>query len=144
MVVVMIATRTAIRLKFGPLPNNFKVGPLAWDFAKSWSSTLTLAGATVTAALALSALPELTRNASKNGYPITALLIALVVVVAPLSFVIFGRGNVMEDEETKKESVVYTGGLFAFLSCTLTLFAGLAQLLVLFLLGDELFRDYGV
>jgi hypothetical protein len=142
---VMIVTRGKIFLKFGSLPDNFKIGPPAWEFAKSWSSTLTLAGATVTAALALSVLPELTRNASKNGYSIIAFLIGVVVAVAPISFVIFRHGEVVPDEATKKGSVLYTGGLFAFfVSCNLSLFAGLAQLLVLFLLGDELFRDYGV
>lgn len=141
----MGATRVAVRKKLGRLPEDFEVGPPAWEFAKSWSSTLTLAGATVTAALALSAVPELTRNASKSGYSLLALLIALMVVVAPLSFVIFRRGNVVQDEETKKEDVLYSGGMPLFLlSCTLALFAGLAQLLVLFLLGDELFRDYTV
>ncbi len=101
--------------------------------------------ATVTAALALSALPELTRNGSKNGYSIMAFLIALVVVIAPLSFAIWRRGTIVQDDQTKQETVVYSGKLrFFFLSCFLTLFAGLAQLLVLFLLGDELFRDYNV
>jgi hypothetical protein len=136
---------TVARGKVGTLPEGFKVGGPAWEFAKSWSTTLTLAGAAVTAALSLSALPELTKNASKNGYAIMALLIALLVVVAPLSFVICRRGDIMPDDENKKETVAYTGGLFAFfVSCTLTLFAGLAQLLILFLLGDELFRNYGV
>jgi hypothetical protein len=144
-VAVTIVARVRVRLKVGRLPKGFKLGEPAWEFAKSWSTTLTLAGATVTAALSLSALPELTQNASKSGYAIIALLIALLVVVAPLSFVIFRCGHVKVDEQTKKESVVYTGGLKAFfLSCTLTLFAGLAQLLVLFLLGNELFRDYRV
>jgi hypothetical protein len=129
----------------GTLADDFEVGGPAWEFAKSWSTTLTLAGAAVTAALSLSALPELTKNASKNGYAIMALLIALLVVVAPLCFVIFRRGDIMPDDENKKETVAYTGGVFAFfVSCNLTLFAGLGQLLILFLLGDELFRDYGV
>lgn len=141
---VMIATRIAVYLKLGLLPKGFKVGGPAWEFTKSWSSTLTFAGATVTAALALGALPELTKNASRNGYAIMALWIALIVVIAPLSFVILRNGSIVKDKKTEEEGVEYTGGILAFFSsCALTLFSGLAQLLVLFLLGDELFRGYG-
>ena len=121
-----------------------RFGMPAWEFAKSWSATLTLAGATVTAALALGALPELTKNASKGGYAILALFIATVVVFAPFVFVVFRWGSIAKDEQTKKQSVVYAGGVAPFLwYCALTLFAGLAQLLVLFLVGDEIFRGYG-
>jgi hypothetical protein len=141
----MILVRIVVWLMVGKLSGEFEVGMPAWDFAKSWSANLTLAGAIVTGALALGALPESTRHASKAGYGILALFIAMVVVVAPLVFVVFRWGSVEKDEQTKKPGVVYGGGLFAFLSsCALTLFAGLAQLVILFLLGDEMFRDYGV
>jgi hypothetical protein len=120
---------------------NFTLGSPAWDFAKSWFSTTTLVGAIISTALALSALPELTKYASKSGYSVLALLISLVVIVAPFIFVVFSKGEVKKDETGKKYSVEYEGPLWAFVvSCAITLFAGLAQLVVLCLLLHEVFQ----
>lgn len=117
------------------------LGPPAWEFAKSWTSTLTLAGALVTAALALSALPESTQHASKAGYAMLTLAISLVVVVAPFVFNLFMVGSI-EPGTSGENSVAYRGWLVVlFISCAV--FAGLAQLAVLYLLLDEVFRGYG-
>lgn len=121
----------------------FQLGTPAWDFAKSWTSTTTLVGAIISTALALGALPELTKYASKSGYAILALLTSLVVVVAPFIFTVFRTGHVEKDSKTGVYSVVYQGCLWALLiSCAMTLFAGLAQLVVFFLLLHEIFQGY--
>jgi prepilin-type processing-associated H-X9-DG protein len=105
----------------------FRMGTPAWDFAKSWTSTTTLVGAIVSTALALGALPELTKYASKSGYAVLSLLTSLVVVIAPFVFTVFRTGEVEKDTKTGTYSVVYQGWLWALLvSCAMTLFAGLA------------------
>jgi len=120
---------------------NFKLGSPAWDFTKSWTSTTTLVGAIISTALTLSALPELPKYASKSGYSALALLISLVVIIAPFVFTAVRTGEIQEDGKTY--SVVYQGCLWAFLpSCAITLFAGLAQLVVLYFLLSEIFEGY--
>jgi hypothetical protein len=69
-------------------------------------------------------------------------MISFVVIIAPFVFIFFRWGEIKEDKETKKV-VYYEGYLVPFLvSCAITLFAGLAQLVILFLLLDEAFREY--
>lgn len=121
----------------------FMLGSPAWDFTKSWTSTTTLVGGILSTALTLSALPDLTRYASKAGYSALALLISLAVVVAPFVYVALRAGCIEKDAAAKTYTVVYRGCLWAFLlSCALTLFAGLAQLSVLSVLLHEVFRGY--
>jgi uncharacterized membrane protein YciS (DUF1049 family) len=117
---------------------NFKLGPPSWDFAKSWTSNTTLVGAIISTALTLSALPELTKYASKSGYSTLALLNSLAVIIAPFVFIAFRRGKI-----GKEDAVLYQGCLWAFLlSCAITLFAALAQLVVLFLLLAEVLQEW--
>jgi hypothetical protein len=119
---------------------NFKLGSPAWEFAKSWASTTTLVSGIIATALALSALPELTKYASKSGYSLLALLISLIVIVAPFLFIVFRTGDINKEKEPF--FVEYHGPLWAFLlSSAMTLFAGLAQLAVLFLLLHEVFQE---
>jgi hypothetical protein len=125
-------------------PLLYELGAPAWDFAKSWTSTTTLVGGVISTALALGALPELTKYASKSGYAILALLASLVAVVAPFVFTVFRTGTVERDPKTGVYSVVYQGWLGpCLLSCAMTLFAGLMQLVVFFLLLHEVFQGYG-
>ena len=120
----------------------FQLGNPAWDFAKSWTSTTTLVGGIISTALALSALPELTKYASKSGYSVLALLISLVVIVAPFIFSASMVGKVHREKQGKY-SVEYKGRLWIFtISCAVTLFAGLAQLFVFFFLLHEIFHGY--
>lgn len=124
-------------------PLLYKLGTPAWDFAKSWTSTTTLVGGIISTALALGALPELTKYASKSGYAILALMASLVAVVAPFVFTVFRTGTVERDSKTGIYSVVYQGWLGPCLvSCAMTLFAGLTQLVVFFLLLHEVFQGY--
>jgi hypothetical protein len=119
-------------------------GPPAWEFAKSWASTTTFAGGAFTTAVALTVLPELTKYASKAGYAILSLLISLLVVVAPFVFSGLRNGDIKWDEKNKQYAVVYRGGFFFFwLSCALTLFAALAQLIVVFVIYREMFPETG-
>jgi hypothetical protein len=102
-----------------------------------------LVGGIISTALALSALPELTKYASKSGYSILALLISFIVIVAPFVFTADRSGKV-ERDKAGNYSVVYQGTLWRFvLSCAITLFAGLAQLVVFFLLLHEIFQGFG-
>lgn len=126
-----------------PVSPIFMLGSPSWDFAKSWTSNATLVGGIVTTALSLSALPELTKYASKSGYSALALLLTFVVTVAPFIFIALRSGTVQKDAATKQDVVVYQGYLLPFLlSGAITLFAGLAQLLVLFFLLKEVFENY--
>lgn len=131
---VAILARRKHGEKFG---TSFEFGSPAWDFAKSWSSNLTLASAAVSAGIALSSLPELSRYASRSGYGTWVLVISLAVLVAPFVFVLFRRGTV------DNGSVAYNGSALSFFaSCAITLFSGLAQIVILFLLLDEVFQSY--
>ena len=118
-------------------PCRFWLGSPSWDFAKSWTSTLTVAGAILSAALTLSALPELTQFASKPGYGTLVLLFSLVVLFAPIAFVGFMRGEVKQGKDGKFLVVNEGNGLLFFFTCFLTLAAGLGQIAVFCLLLIE-------
>jgi hypothetical protein len=118
---------------------NYKLGMPAWEWDKSWTSTTTVVGSLIAGALSLGALPDLTKYASKAGYTALALMITLAVAVAPFLFTALRVGDVKDDK-----SVTYGGWLWVFLlSGAITLFAGMAQVVVLFLLFDEIFLNYG-
>ena len=142
-VISIVAVLVALAIACGwaeTFDMSLKLGSPAWEFAKSWTSSVTLVGGVFSAAAAFSALPELTKYASKSGYGILSLLISLAVVFAPFVFFAVRKGEIEPDKQTQKYAVVYQGYLPLFLlSCALTLFAGLAQLVVLFLLFRELF-----
>jgi hypothetical protein len=119
-----------------------RFGPPAWEFAKSWASTTTVAGGAFTTAVAFGVLPELTKYASKAGYAILSLLISLLVVVAPFVFSGLRNGDIKWDDKNHQYAVVYHGGFFFLaLSCGLTLFAALAQLIVVFVVYREMFPN---
>jgi hypothetical protein len=139
--IVSIVTFMVARRLLEGVSARYELGSPAWDFAKSWISTTTLVGAVISTALTLSALPDLTRYASKSGYAALAMLISLVVIVAPFVFVAFRSGIVGKDPVTPgQETMFYRGRLWLFLaSGAMTLFASLAQVVVLFSLLDEIF-----
>jgi hypothetical protein len=120
---------------------NFKLGMPSWEWDKSWTSTTTVVGSLIAAALSLGALPDLTKYASKTGYAALAFMITLAVAVAPFLFTALRDGKVETEGGVK---VTYTGSVWLFLvSGAITLFAGMAQIVVLFLLFDEIFLNYG-
>ena len=55
--------------RLGAVCLNFKLGSPAWDFAKSWTTNTTLAGAVISTALTLGALPELTQMPARRAIP---------------------------------------------------------------------------
>jgi hypothetical protein len=141
---VAVFTWVVAGLRFGEMYPNFPIGPPGWDFTKSWTSNTTLVGAIILTALTQSALPELTKYASKSGYSALALLISFAIIIAPFLFIVLSIRGIEKDPKTGKDAVVYQGYLLPFLlSCAITLFAGLAQLVVFFLLLDEVFNEYG-
>jgi hypothetical protein len=126
----------------GGLCLNYRLGAPAWELDKSWISNTTIVSSVIATAMALGALPDMTKYASKAGYAALALMISLVVIVAPFIFTAFRVGKVTEVDG--KKTIFYDGFLgFFLLSGALTLFAGLAQVVVLFLLFDEIFLGYG-
>jgi hypothetical protein len=119
----------------GPL---YKVGTPTWELDKSWISNTTVVSSVIATAMALGALPELTTYASKTGYATLAFVTALAVIVAPFLFTAFRVGEAKQDG-----GVDYGTCLWLFLlSGAITLFAGMAQVVLLFLLFDEIFLAY--
>lgn len=130
----VVAWRTTKRF-----PLCVSLGSPAWDFSKSWTSTLTLGSGIVAAALAVSALPDLTHHASKSGYATLVLLFSAMALFAPLPYFLFMYGDIVKDNG--KPVVVTRGsGLFFLITCHMTLIAGLGQIAVLGLLLDEVFK----
>lgn len=121
-----------------PVGPFYKVGTPTWELDKSWISNTTVVSSVIATAMALGALPELTTYASKAGYATLAFVTALAVIIAPFLFTAFRVGEVKEDG-----SVDYGTCLWLFLlSGAITLFAGMAQVVLLFLLFDEIFLAY--
>jgi uncharacterized membrane protein len=80
----------------------------------------------------------LTKYASKTGYAALAFMTALAVIVAPFIFTAFRVGEVKADG-----SVDYGTWLWLFLlTGAITLAAGMVQVVLLFLLFDEIFLAY--
>lgn len=105
---------------------------------KSWISNTTVVTSAIATAMALGALPELTKYASKTGYAALAFMTALAVIVAPFLFTAFRVGEIKEDG-----SVDYGTWLWLFLlTGAITLAAGMVQVVLLFLLFDEIFLGY--
>jgi hypothetical protein len=135
---VGVVTGCVACAKIDKMGMNTELGSPAWELDKSWISNTTVVSSVIATAMALSALPELTKYASKGGYAALALLTTLAVVVAPFLFTAFRVGEVKEDGSVDYGTCVW---LF-LLSGSITLFAGMAQVVVLFLLFDEIFLSY--
>ncbi len=121
-----------------PLGPGYKLGTPTWELDKSWISNTTVVSSVIATAMALGALPELTKYASKTGYAALAFMTALAVIVAPFIFTAFRVGEVKDDG-----SVDYGTWLWLFLlTGAITLAAGMVQVVLLFLLFDEIFLAY--
>jgi hypothetical protein len=142
-VIIAIVTGLVARCKIGePVSPNYRMGSPAWELDKSWISNTTVVSSVLATAMGLGALPELTKYASKTGYAALVFMTSLVVIIAPFLFTAFRKGDVKKDAEGKN-AVVYGTCLWLFLLCgAVTLFAGMLQVAVLFLLFDEIFLPY--
>jgi hypothetical protein len=143
-VIVAIATGALARWKIGEIVGaNYRLGSPAWELDKSWISNTTVVSSVLATAMGLGALPELTKFASKTGYAALVFMTALAVIIAPFLSTAFRRGEVKKDADNKT-AVVYGTCVWLFLLCgAVTLFAGITQVVVLFLLFDEIFLPYG-
>jgi hypothetical protein len=141
-VVVALVTWAAACVHIQCLAPNYMIGSPAWELDKSWISNTTIVSSVLATAMALSALPELTKYASKAGYATLVFMTSLAVIVAPFLFTALRHG-VVKRQGNDAGTVVYGTCLWLFLlSGAITLFAGTAQVVVLFLLFDEIFLSY--
>jgi hypothetical protein len=141
---VAIATGALARWRIGEIVGaNYRLGSPAWELDKSWISNTTVVSSVLATAMGLGALPELTKFASKTGYAALVFMTSLAVIIAPFLSTAFRRGEVKKDADNKN-AVVYGTCVWLFLLCgAVTLFAGITQVVVLFLLFDEIFLPYG-
>jgi hypothetical protein len=103
------------------------LGPVNWDFSKSWASNLTVVGALLGTILAAGVLPDETA-VTKATYAGLNLFFGILILVAPLAYVAMQR----EKQLTVGREVTepqYRGTVFWFLAAsTLTLWAVAGEL----------------
>lgn len=75
----------ARRITLRAFAPGIRVGPVGWDFSKSWATNVTVLGAALTALLGshVVAAPKLVPD---GGYALLSVLFAALVAVAPLTF----------------------------------------------------------
>jgi hypothetical protein len=107
------------------------VGPLNFDFSKSFASNLTVLGAILTAVLGAKLLPEQSGTTGKdvvmsqNGYTSLSLLFAILVIVGPFIYVALRTGVRLGTDG----GAVGNGRGFAFLLATLlTVWGAIGQM----------------
>jgi len=125
--------------KVGP---KFLVGSPAWELDKSWISNTTVVSSVLATAMGLGALPELTKYASKTGYATLIFMTSLAVIIAPFLFTVFRAGTVKTDADNKTVVDYKTLLPLTLLCGAVTLFAGMTQVVLLFLLFDEILLPY--
>lgn len=114
-----------------------RLGPVDWDFSKSWASNVTVIGALLGTILSAGVLPEVTTT-PKATYAGLNLLFAVVIVVAP--FLYRATQSVVAVHQTTAETEPqYQGYVWSFLvSSALTLWAVVGELATIGLLFDEI------
>jgi hypothetical protein len=142
--IVAMVTGGVARRRIGAIVGaNYRLGSPAWELDKSWISNTTVVSSVLATAMGLGSLPELTKYASKTGYAALIFMTSLAVIIAPFLSTAFRRGDVKKDDKNNS-AVVYGTCVWLFLVCgAVTLFAGITQVVVLFLLFDEIFLPYG-
>ena len=115
-----------------------RMGSPSWDFSKSWASNVTVAGAILSIALALAALPDQTHYINKGGYAILNLLFTVLVGMAPFCFNVFRKASV-DDSAPDGSQLQYQGYIICFVVASgVTIWAVTAQMTTLVILLDEL------
>lgn len=131
------------RLRREGRPLSGKMGAANWDFTRSWASNVTVAGALLSAALSLTALPDQTRYLNKGGYPILNLLFTLLAGLAPLVYNAF-RSGVWDATAPEGQQLQYQGTVkLFFVASGTTISAVTAQTMTLSLVICEL-RNAGM
>jgi len=115
-----------------------RMGSPTWDFTKSWSSTLTLAGAGLATLFALTSLPEHGHHFGKVTYALLSTLFAALIGLAPAVYNLF-RDPVQSKADDGTVDIQYQGFVLLFLAAgVLTMTGVFAQLRLLRDLVDDL------
>lgn len=132
---VLVLTRWAT-LTDGP-GLSASLGEVNWSFNDSWATTLTALGALLGTILSTTGvLPASPRPLSTAALGGLNLLFGLLVLLAPLLFSSFARARGSKEGD---EGPSYEGTVWAFLvSCVLTIWAVLGELVTIFVLLQEL------
>jgi len=127
----------AALLLFHAVPLGGRMGAPTWDFSKSWANNLTVLTSIVATVLAFGFLPQQTVFLSRSGYLALNSLLVMLLGFAPI---LFGLIRVpLVTPLTPGTDPQYQGIVGGFVaSCLITLWAVLAQLIVIGLLIEEL------
>jgi hypothetical protein len=128
----MLIRGLTVRGKFGG-----EIGSLDLDFSKSFATTLTALGALLGTLLADDVVGEATSSISKQGFQTLNLTFGVVIVLAPITYLIAQR--TITKTEDGKPKTHYVGKTWALLlASAVTLWAVLGEIYTTFLLLDEL------
>ena len=115
-----------------------KLGPVDWDFSKSWASNLTVFSALLGTILAAGVLPTDTSAARKATYAGLNLLFGLGILIGPFLYTAFQTG-VEVHEKGKATALQYQGYVWAFLiASVVTLWATVGEFTTIYKLFDQL------
>jgi hypothetical protein len=99
-----------------------RIGPVQWDFSKSWASNLTVVGALLGTIISAGVLPEASAT-PKSTFAVLSLLFGVLVVLGPFLYAATQRAKSVHRTKTVKEPQ-YQGYLWSFLlAAAITLWA---------------------
>lgn len=110
------------------------VGPVDWDFSKSWASNLTVVGGILGTTISVKMFPATPVVTSQNGYISLSLLFALLVVVAPFVYAALQIGT----DDAKGTPHFRGRGWSLLVACCVTVWGVIGQLGTLGLVFYEL------
>jgi hypothetical protein len=122
------------------------LGALDLDFTKSFASTLTAVGALLGTIVAAGVLPDDTQHLTSDAYVALNLVFGVAIVVAALIYASVQRAtwDDLPDTRPKQQTRKQQGFVWVFvISCVITVWAVLGELLTLAILVDELGGDSG-
>jgi hypothetical protein len=133
---VFVVARWLLPTK-GPCKLSSRLGPLNWDFSKSWASNITVVGALLGTILSAGALPD-TTTISKATYAGLNLFFGVLILIAPFLYTATQGVVPVHKRGTEKEPQ-YQGYVLAFLvSSAITLWAVVGELVTVLLLFREI------
>jgi hypothetical protein len=114
------------------------MGPVDWDFGKSWASTLTTVGALLGTVLSAGVLPGDTQSLSKPAYAALNLFFGMLILIAGFVYTATRRPKETTNTSGVKQ-VQYQGHVWSFLLASfVTLWAVLGELVTLWFLLTEI------
>jgi hypothetical protein len=100
------------------------VGPVDWDFSKSWASNLALVGGALGATISAKFFPAKPAIATPGDYLELSLLFGVLVVVAPFVYVSLQRGT----DDAKGVPHLRGRGWSLLVACSITVWGVMGQL----------------